>query len=36
MRERQPFKALLERDYKTLHALGKQAVQERLPRPMPG
>jgi haloacid dehalogenase-like hydrolase len=28
MRERQPFKALLERDYKTLHALGKQAVQE--------
>ena len=28
MRERQPFKALLERDHKTLHALGKQAVQE--------
>jgi phosphoglycolate phosphatase-like HAD superfamily hydrolase len=28
MRERQPFKALLEHDLKTLHALGKQAVQE--------
>src|SRR5262245_42634090 len=28
MQERQPFKALLERDHKTLHALGKQAVQE--------
>jgi hypothetical protein len=28
MRERQPFKALLEKDHKTLHALGKQGVQE--------
>jgi phosphoglycolate phosphatase-like HAD superfamily hydrolase len=28
MRERQPFKALLEVDYKTLHALGKQAIFE--------
>jgi phosphoglycolate phosphatase-like HAD superfamily hydrolase len=28
MKERQPFKALLERDMKTLHALGKQALFE--------
>jgi phosphoserine phosphatase len=28
MRERQPFKAFLERDLKTIHALGKQAVFE--------
>jgi hypothetical protein len=28
MKERQPFKALLEHDHKTLHALGKQALQE--------
>jgi len=28
MKERQPFKALLEQDYKALHALGKQAIME--------
>jgi phosphoserine phosphatase len=28
MKERQPFKALLEHDHKTLYALGKQAIQE--------
>ena len=28
MLERQPFKALLEHDHKTLHALGKQAIQD--------
>ena len=28
LRERQPFKAFLERDHETLHALGKQAVFE--------
>lgn len=30
MRERQPFKALLEHDHKTLHALGKQGIMELL------
>jgi hypothetical protein len=28
LNERQPFKALLERDHKTLHALGKQGIME--------
>ncbi len=28
VKERQPFKALLERDFKTLHGLGKQGVME--------
>jgi phosphoserine phosphatase len=28
VKERQPFKALLEHDHKTLHALGKQGLQE--------